>query len=143
MDIEIINEPFILNISGFSGVAKNKDYAATAFSLMDKMWQIVKADKLKNKGLNIWVYEEADRIFAGVELDPPEERAGLELKPMVIEKYARYKYVGPYQFIKQAGLQMKNELSGKGYENKFPYIEIYGHWTPEEHKLETTLIMSL
>jgi hypothetical protein len=38
-----------LDIYGFSGTAINKDYAGTAFKLMDKMWQAVKSNNLKNK----------------------------------------------------------------------------------------------
>jgi len=55
MDVKIIHEPLSLYIYGFSGIAFNKDYAGTAFKLMDRMWQAVKANHLKNKGLNIWV----------------------------------------------------------------------------------------
>jgi hypothetical protein len=142
MDIEIINDPLLLNISGFSGVAANKDYGGTAFRLMDRMWQIVKSKSLKNKGLNIWVYEQAEKIFAGVELDGNAD-TDLEQKKVELQTYALYKHIGPYQFIKQAGKNMKEELSKRGFENAFPYIEIYGHWNSDETKLETTLIMSL
>lgn len=64
MRIEIITEPLQLNIHGFSGIAVNKDYAGTAFRLMDKMWKIVKSNNLKNKGLNIWIYEPNESVFA-------------------------------------------------------------------------------
>src|SRR5258705_10075213 len=81
MNLEIINEPLRLNIYGFSGTAMNKDYAGTAFKLMGKMWQTVKSNNLKNKGLNIWVYEQNEEVFAGVELDGiPEPGTGLERK---------------------------------------------------------------
>ena len=46
MSLEIINTPLSLNIYGFSGIAINKDYSGTAFKLMDKMWQTVKAKNL-------------------------------------------------------------------------------------------------
>jgi len=64
--MEIVNDPLTLDIYGFSGIAANKDYAGTAFRLMDKMWQIVKSNNLENKGLNIWVYEQDQNVFAGV-----------------------------------------------------------------------------
>jgi hypothetical protein len=38
---------------------------------------------------------------------------------------------------------MGEELKSKGYETVVPYIEIYGHWTSDETKLETELLMSL
>ncbi len=144
MNLEIINEPLRLDIYGFSGIAINKDYAGTAFKLMGRMWQAVKSNNLKNKGLNIWVYEQDQRVFAGVELsDIPTQDTGLEQKSITLLKYASYKHVGPYNLIKQAGQKMKDELKRKGYKTTLPYIEIYGHWTNDETKLETELLMSL
>ena len=144
MNLEIFNDPFRLDIYGFSGIAINKDYAGTAFKLMDKMWQTVKSNNLKNKGLNIWVYEQDQRVFAGVELyDIPNPDTGLELKGISLLKYAYYKHIGSYNLIKQAGQNMTDELKSKGYETILPYIEIYGHWANDETKLETELLMSL
>ena len=144
MNIEIINRNFKLDIYGFSGVAINKDYAGTAFRLMDKMWKAVKTNQLKNKGLNIWVYEPNEKVFAGVELDnTPEHETGLELKSIDLIKYACYKHIGPYNLLKQVGQNMRDELTGRGLVAGFPYIEIYGHWTNEEAKLETELLISL
>ena len=38
---------------------------------------------------------------------------------------------------------LSRRLKSKGYETTLPYIEIYGHWTNDETKLETELLMSL
>jgi effector-binding domain-containing protein len=142
--MEIINESLNLNIYGFSGIAVDKDYVGTAFKLMGKMWEIVKSNDLKNKGLNIFVYEQNDKVFAGVELnDIPEPGTGLELKTITLTKYAYYKHIGPYNLIKRAGQTMRDELNAKGLEVALPYIEIYGHWTSDESKLETELLMNL
>jgi effector-binding domain-containing protein len=144
MNVEIINENLRLDIYGFSGIAVNKDYAGTAFKLMDKMWKIVKSNNLKNKGLNIWLYEENEKLFAGVELtDSLDHDTGLEQKSITLSKYAYYKHIGPYNLIKQVGQNMNDELKRKGFETILPYIEIYGHWTIDETKLETELLMSL
>lgn len=144
MDVEIINKSLVLDIYGFSGIAAGKDYAGTAFKLMDKMWQTVKSNNLSNKGLNIWVYEPDEKVFAGVELnDTPGQETGLEQKNITLIKYAYYKHIGPYNLIKQAGQNMRNELTNRGLETSDPYIEIYGHWTNDETKLETELLMSL
>ena len=144
MNVEIINTAFRLNIYGFSGIALNKDYAATAFRLSGKMWDIVKANNLKNKGINVWVYEPNEMVFAGVELDNvPENDIVLEQKDIVLSKYAYYKHVGPYTLIKQIGRNMQNELNSKGLETGPLYIEIYGHWTSDETKAETELLISL
>ena len=144
MNVEIINTPFKLHIYGFSGVALNKDYSGTAFRLSGKMWEIVKSKKIKNKGINIWVYEPNELVFSGVELDNGSENdIGLEQKNITLTKYAYYKHIGPYNLIKQVGLNMQNELKSGGFETALPYIEIYGHWTNDESKLETELLMSL
>ena len=79
MKVEIINKNFTLDIYGFSAIAVNKDYSGTAFKLMDKMWQTIKTKELKSKGINIWVYETNEKVFAGVELyDSPNHDTGLE-----------------------------------------------------------------
>ena|SRR5258705_8466556 len=144
MKLEIIDKRLSLEIYGFSGTAIGKDYAGTAFKLMGKMWKIVKSNNLKNKGLNIWVYERNEMVFAGVELDgSPKHDTGLEHKSITLKKYAYYKHVGPYNLIKQAGQTMKDELKNQGLEIRNPYIEIYGHWTNDEAKLETELLMCI
>ncbi len=144
MNFEIINEPLTLNIYGFSGIAINNNYAGTAFKLMDKMWQSVKSNNLKNKGINIWVYEPNEKVFAGVELyDTPKYDTGLEQKSITLIKYAYCKHIGPYNLIKQVAQNMRDELKNRGFETELPYVEIYGHWANDEVKLETTLLMCL
>jgi effector-binding domain-containing protein len=144
MNIEIISTPLTLNVSGFSGTAIGKDYTGAAFKLMDKMWQTVKANNLKHKGLNIWVYEPNEKIFAGVELESSlQQDVGLEFRKITLERYAYCKHVGPYQLIKKTGEEMRNELKKRNLNIISPYIEIYGHWTNDENKLETELLMAI
>jgi effector-binding domain-containing protein len=144
MDIQIINIPLNLTIYGFSGTAFNKDYVGKAFQLMDRMWDIVKRENLQNNGKNIWVYEPDHMVFAGVELvDIPDESTNLEQKKIELPGYAYYKHIGPYNLIKEAGAKMIEQLKQQGLETVLPHIEIYGHWIPDESKLETELVMSL
>jgi len=144
MNIDIITTDLRLTMYGFSGTAVNKDYVGKVFELMDKMWQAVKSNGLENKGKNIWVYEPDDKVFAGVEVDDtPQQDTGMEQKNIHLSKYAYYKHIGPYQLIKQSGEYMTGELKNRGFEIISPYIEIYGHWTNDESKLETELIMAI
>jgi predicted transcriptional regulator YdeE len=144
MHLKIIDKELSLHMHGFFGTAINKDYAGTAFKLMDSMWKVVKGNNLENKGLNIWVYEPGESVFAGVELNEiPADKIGLEQKTITLSKYAYYKHIGPYYLIKQSGENMKDELKTRGLEPGLPYIEIYGHWTNDETKLETELLMAL
>ncbi len=145
MNIEIITTNFQLDIYGFGDVAINKDYVGTAFKLSRKMWETIKDNGLKNKGINVWVYEAADKVFTGVELENPGDsnNYGLEQKKINLEKYAYYKHIGPYNLIKQRGKDMTNELVKQGFVIIPPYIEIYGHWTGDQAKSETELLMCL
>jgi hypothetical protein len=145
MKVEVISEPLELNIHGFSATAAGKDYTGTAFSLSGRMWQVVKAHGLKNEGKNILVYEDHDRVFAGVKLleDTDAHVHGLEPKLIRLEQYAYHKHIGPYGLIRQAGQAMRKELDGMGLAVMLPYLEIYGHWDQDESRLETELIMCL
>ncbi|HVS93778.1 MAG TPA: GyrI-like domain-containing protein [Mucilaginibacter sp.] len=143
MEIKVFNSELKLNIFGLSGIAVNKNYAGTAFALMDKAWLVIRSKELKNKGLNIWVYEPGEKVFAGVELeDHSAVNTGLEQKIISLSKYAYYKHTGPYSQLGQAGDNMQNELRRKGLHPRLPFIEIYGHWTPDETALETELLMA-
>lgn len=143
MEIQIIHN-FQIDIYGFGGIAISKDYTGMAFKLSGKMWEQIRANNIKNKGKNIWVYENDDKVFTGVELENNTTYVnGLEHKNISLEKYGYYKHIGPYNFIKAVGQKMTKELSEKGFEVILPYIEIYGHWTKDESKLETELFMCL
>jgi hypothetical protein len=125
MKVEIINIGLKLHISGFSGIATNKNYAGTAFALMDKIWPLIKSKGLKHKGLNIWVYELQEKVFCGVELeDPAAKDTGLEQKTILLSKYAYCKHIGPYNPLKQTGDNMQNEIRKMGLKPVLPYIEI-------------------
>jgi effector-binding domain-containing protein len=146
MDIEIFAKNFKLDIYGFGGIATTNNHTGTAFKLSGKMWDVIKSKGIKNKGKNIWVYETANKVFAGVELENPTtdgDNFGLEKMTIDQKKCAYYKHIGSYNLIKQIGQSMKNELTKQGFEIVLPYIEIYGHWTKDESKLETELIMCL
>ena len=111
MDINIIDKNFSLTLYGISGIAVNCNWTETGFKLMDEMWKQVKAGGLKHKGMNVWVYEDNNKMFAGVEI----EGAGvggttLEPKTINLPKYAYYKHIGPYKLIRQAGQKMTDEL---------------------------------
>jgi len=144
MNVEIINQTFTLNVYGLSGNVINKDFSGAAFKLMDRMWKIVREAGLQNKGMNIWIYEPGEIVFAGVELaETPAPYTGLQHKTLTLTHYAYYKHIGPYNLIKQTGQAMRDELKLRGFETVLPYIEIYGHWHSDESILETELFMNL
>jgi len=144
MPLEIINEPFAVSLYGFSGKVMDKNYGATGKPLMDAMWKEVKSGGLKKKGINYWVYDMGDMLFTGVELEQDIPAGSkMELKKINLPKYVRWKHVGPYTALKQAYDAMHAELKGRNIDFYFPFLEIYGHWTADENKLETDILFSL
>src|ERR1700761_603407 len=110
MDIEIINDPFTIELYGFSGVPVNYNFGETGFRLMNGMWQAVKSNNLKNKGVNVWVYD-IQGMFAGVELEEtPNANIGLEHRKVTLTKYARYKHIGSYNQLARVNQNIREEL---------------------------------
>ena len=144
MALEIINKPFAVNLYGFSGKVLNKDYAGTGSPLMNKLWNELRSKGIKNKGINYWVYEKNEMLFTGAELeqDGPADSTG-ELKKINLSSYAYWKHVGPYTRLKDAYSAMHSELEKRKMNFYYPFLEIYGHWTNDETKLETEIIFSL
>jgi effector-binding domain-containing protein len=140
MPVAIFNKPFNITLYGLSGKVLNKDYTTTRNRLMDPMWQEIKSKGIKNKGINYWVYEK-EMFFCGVELDE-QVPAGcnLVMKEVNLSKYAYLKHTGPYVKLKNAYAAMHRELEKRKIVFHFPLVEIYGHWTEDETKLETELV---
>ena len=144
MNISIIDKPFSIVICGFGGTAQNRNWAKTGSMLGGKMWQQLKITPIKNKGKNIWVYEENNAMFVGVEPEEtPASGTPLEVKEINLPKYAYYKHAGPYNKIAEIGSAVQAELKSGGIHTRLPYVEIYGHWVADESKLETELIWCL
>ena len=144
MNAVIIEQPLTLDIYGFSGVAIDKKYGAKAFELSGKMWNAVKSAGIKNKGQNIWVYEDGHAVFSGIELDeiPPAD-SGLERKTITLPRYGYVKHIGPYSLMGHASNNLRQHIRQHGLDDQLPYIEIYGHWNSDESKLETELITAI
>lgn len=143
MEIQIINEPVQLKLWGFGTVVNDKDYVKAMFALSGRVWSVVKEKNVATEGKNIWVYGPGNAIFAGVRLEGDTAVTPLELLELAIPRHAYYKHIGPYQVIPQTGRQMRVEIQERGFTIESPYIEIYGHWTKDENKLETELIFAL
>lgn len=132
------------DLYGFSGVAMGQNFVETAFSLMDRMWKVVKTHDLKNKGINVWVYDANNLMFSGVELEaPPPSDLALEHKMIHFPEYLSYTHIGPYEHIKEVYSRLTEEFRQKGIKTRPPYLEVYGHMTPDTSKLETDLLWAL
>ncbi len=144
MDIFIRENFNNIGLYGFSGVAVNRNWADTGMGLANKLWQEVKTNNLKHLGINVWVYESGNKMFAGVGLkEPPPPGSILELKEIHLANYAYYKHISPYDKIAEAVSKVSEELNRKRIKTGLPYLEIYGHWTEDSSKLETEMLWSL
>jgi len=136
-----IREDYFVDIFGFAGVAENRDWAGTGLPLMNRMWQEVTDYALQHKGRNIWLYEPDYVIFTGLELaSPPPPGSPLEHRKVHLPKYVYHKHIGHYSKIPTTFAAAKAEMEQQGIKTRLPYLEIYGHWTNDETRLETEML---
>lgn len=139
-----IRKDFSITLYGFSGVAALQDWAGTGKRLMDRLWQEVRSQHLPNKGLNVWVYDEGDHLFTGVELEtPPPAASPLEARTVTLPRYAYCQHLGPWSEIKAAHEKAREEFRRVGIRPRLPYIEIYGHHHDDPATQETELLWSI
>ena len=144
MELRIINQNYNLTLYGVSGIAVNRTFAQTGMKLMDEMWSKIRSNDLKHKGVNVWVYEANEKLFTGVELENvPQPGTGLELVQVDIKRYAYYKHVGTYQQLPAVYVQIREAIARQKLDTCFPWLEVYGHWTHDESKLETEILICL
>lgn len=143
MEIEIKHN-LELHLYGFSGTVKDLQFGPTGIALSERMWKIVKENNLSNDGINIWVYDSMQQMFTGVRLaSKPDPKLGLEERIVSVGTYASYKHVGPYTALFAVNQKMREELSKRNVSYGVPSLEIYGHYQPDESKLETEIIYSI
>jgi hypothetical protein len=143
MNIEI-RQNLNFHLYGFSAAVPNFKFGETGIGLMNRMWDIVKKNGLKNNGINVWMYDNQQQMFCGVELDPrPANNFGMEERDLHFKNYAWYKHVGPYQLLMDANQKMREELQKMGLKYGPPSLEIYGHHDDDPSKLETEIVYTI
>ncbi len=130
-----------------------KTYAQEFLALLARVWPILKANSIPNPGINWAVYDAGGGVFAGVETREPDAHnpstpadpaaLGLELKPIHLTHYAQCLHVGPYRDIPTTGAELNRAIITQGHRPAWPLIEIYGHYTPDETKLETLILRAI
>jgi hypothetical protein len=71
------------------------------------------------------------------------EVPGLTRRRLDLGRHATITHVGPYRKLHAAWSALIEGLQAGGHQPGWPQLEIYGHWTPDEAKLETTLVVPL
>ncbi len=144
MELQIITQPYSLTLYGVSGIAHNRTFGPTGMKPMGEMWGKIKQHHLKHKGINVWVYEAGESLFTGVELsEVPQGDIGLELKEINLTKYAYYKHIGSYSKFPEVYAAINEAISRQQLGDCYPWLEVYGHWTEDESKLETEIFICL
>jgi hypothetical protein len=139
-----IRKDFAISLYGFSDVVPTRDWAGTGRILMDRLWKELRSRQLPNKGLNVWIYDQDNQLFTGVELTtPPPPGSLLVNKTVSLPNYVYYKHIGPYAELKTTYEAAREEFKKAGIKTGLPSLEIYGHWTNDASKLETELLWSI
>jgi len=124
-----------------------KRYGQEIIALLNRVWPVIKSNSIPNDGINRVVYDADGTIFAGIMLDPSAEAnpaaAALEHKTIRLTRYAYWKHTGPYHLIPITGAAMTKALEAQGLKTGWPMLEVYGHWTNDESKLETETFVAV
>lgn len=144
MNIEFDSAPFQVTLFGYSGPIKDGVVHSSAKPLMDRMWREVQHRQIRTKGINHWVYLPGAMIFAGIELSEPTTDVGtLERLDVSLDRYVKYLHVGPYSTLGMIWSQLMDTLKQRGEKPKYPNLEVYGHWSADETRCETTILISI
>lgn len=124
-----------------------KGFGEEVASLLGQVWRVIKAAGIPNDGINRVVYDGDCTVFAGVVLGAGAERmpaaAGLERKVVRLARYAYWKHVGPYRLLPATGAAMTKAIEAAGHRLGWPMVEVYGHWTADESRLETETFVAV
>jgi hypothetical protein len=152
MQPEIRATPIEYTISGHSlRHDPARRYGEEILALLNRVWPVIKGNAIPNDGINRVVYEGDDTVFAGVVLGQADgggaesipAAASFERKTIRLTRYAYWKHIGPYHLIPATGAAMTKALEARGLRTGWPMIEVYGHWTNDESKLETETFVAL
>jgi len=148
MQPEIRTTPIEYTITGHSLTHDPaRPFGEEIMSLLNRVWPLIKSATVPNDGINRVVYDGDGSVFAGVVLNPGAESipaaATLERKTIRLTRYAVWKHIGPYHLIPATGQAMTQALKAAGHQTAWPMLEVYGHWTNDESKLETETFLAL
>lgn len=154
---EIRTTPLSLTLHGHSLIHDpTKRFGEEIIFLLNQVWPVLKSANIPNDGLNRVVYEAGGTVFAGVILNPGADSlpaaaaaagavgvAALEHKHIRLTRYAWWKHIGPYHLIPKTCAEMTRSLDAQGIRQTLPMLEVYGHWTSDESKLETETFVAI
>jgi predicted transcriptional regulator YdeE len=152
MALEIRTLPIEYTLHGHSlRHEPGRPFGPEIMSLLGRVWPVLKGQAIPNDGINRVVYEAGEEagctVFAGVVVNQGAEEtaaaAGLEPKTIRLTHYAVWTHIGPYHLIPTTGAAMTKALEAQGHRTGWPMVEVYGHWTSDESKLETQTFVAI
>jgi hypothetical protein len=134
--IQIKNNPLNIKLHGvFAYIEDDRGSAGT--QAMNQMWQIIQDNNLTHKGINHWVYLSENKMFVGVELETETDL--LEQYIVTMNKSIYYKHIGPYNLLPSIHQTIIDDIKSRFEEIHYPVVEVFGHWTDDQSKLETEI----
>ena len=143
MEVEI-REAFDLVLWGASAQHQaGHAYGDEIRAALDPVWAEIRTRKFGHDGINIVIYDAQGDLFAGVRLDAEPQHTTLQRQHLALPRYAYAKHVGSYAGIPAAYQELDSALKKMGYVRCAPVVEIYGHWTDDESRLETEILCAI
>jgi len=123
---------------------KEKSFGEEIRGLTNIVRSKIREKSIQQNGINVVVYDPDGTLFAGVEMSEADAAtSGLASKNVKLSTYAYFKHIGAYSQLYDTYAKMSEELKRMGLKPTLPLVEIYGHWTDDESKLETEILHSL
>ncbi len=140
----ILTHSFTKTLHGLSGKYLPGKAWDTGKPLMDRMWDIIRDQKLVTEGINHWLYSGDGNVFVGVELSTEGEGSkDLEKKEIRLEKYAIWRHKGSFSDIPKGYKVLQEEIMKTGNREGSLSIEIYGHVTDNSPQSEMEVLIEL
>lgn len=140
----IVETPFEKTLYGLSGTFQRNEVWNTAKPLMDRMWKIIKDNKLATEGINHWIYSGNSKIFVGVVIATETNVVkDLEKRHVQLKKYALWNHKGSFSEIGEGYKVLREEILKTGNEERGTSIEIYGHVSDSDPRSEMSVLIEI
>ena len=123
----------------------SQSYGEEIVALLDRVWPVLRTTGARQNGINVAVYDADGTVFAGVELLEPDAGLlpGLAIRRVHFDRHVSFTHVGPYRLLGEAHQRVRDEIARQGWTVAPPVVEVYGHWSDDESKLQTRIVCGI
>lgn len=145
MPLEIRDTPFNKRLFGISKpVLDGQKPVDAMFAAMDETWAKVRANQVRNQGINHILYTGNTSVFAGVEVyGNVPAAAGLQPVDVHFSHYAYYRFTGPFTRLGDVYREIDQEIANRKLATTSESMEIYGHASEDPEKQVTEILIGL